>query len=121
MARYIDADMLLEELQEELDFESSFYTKEQNEWFNKGLKCALRDVKHQPTAGVVEVKHISEKIIRRQADVSSYWQNDVKSYRAMQGYSDIEHDVDNFLRGYNEAVEDILAILDGTKERGGDE
>ena len=37
----------------------------------------------------------------------------------MQGYSDIEHDVDNFLRGYNEAVEDILAILGGTpKERG---
>ena len=28
-----------------------------------------------------------------------------------QGYSNIEHDVDNFLRGYNEAVEDMLAIL----------
>lgn len=79
-----------------------------------------KHTKDQPTADVVEVKHISEKIIRRQADVSGYWQNDVKSYRAMQGYSDIEHDVDNFLRGYNEAVEDILAILDGTKERGGE-
>lgn len=57
MARYIDADALLEELQEELDFESLLYTKEQNEWFNKGLKCAIRDVKHLPTADVVEVRH----------------------------------------------------------------
>ena len=69
---------------------------------------------------IVEVD-IIEKIIRKKADVSNYWQNKVKQYRAMQGYSNIEHDVDNFLRGYNEAVEDILAILDGTpKERGGE-
>ena len=60
MARYIDANALLEELQEELDFESLLYTKEQNEWFNKGLKCAVRGVKHQPTADVVETKRISE-------------------------------------------------------------
>ena len=68
---------------------------------------------------MVEVDDISEKIVRKKAEVSDYWKNDVKQYRAVQGYSDIEHDVDNFLRGYNEAVEDILAILDGTpKERG---
>ena len=67
---------------------------------------------------IVEVD-IIEKIIRKKDDVSNYWQNNVKQYRAMQGYSNIEHDVDNFLRGYNEAVEDILAILDDTpKERG---
>lgn len=69
---------------------------------------------------MVEVD-IIEKIIRKKADVSNYWQNNVKQYRAMQGYSNIEHDVDNFLRGYNEAVEDILAILDDTpKERNGE-
>ena len=69
---------------------------------------------------IVEVD-IIEKIIRKKADVSNYWQNNVKQYRAMQGYSNIEHDVDKFLRGYNEAVEDILAILDDTqKERGGE-
>ena len=72
-------------------------------------------------ARLVDVDDIIEKIIRKKAEVSDYWQNDVKQYRAMKGYSDIEHDVDNFLRGYNEAVEDILAILDGTpKERGGE-
>lgn len=70
-------------------------------------------------ARLVDVDDISEKIIRKKAEVSDYWQNDVKQYRAMKGYSDIEHDIDNFLRGYGEAVEDILAILDGTpKERG---
>ena len=69
---------------------------------------------------IVEVD-IIEKIIRKKADVSNYWQNNVKKYRAMQGYSNIEHDVDKFLRGYNEAVEDILAILDDTqKERDAD-
>ena len=62
---------------------------------------------------------IIEQIIRKKAEVSDYWQKDVKSYRAMQGYSNIEHDVDNFLRGYNEAVEDILAILDGTPQKEG--
>ena len=62
---------------------------------------------------------IIEQIIRKKAEVSGYWQNDVKQYRAMQGYSNIEHDVDNFLRGYNEAVEDILAILDGTPQKEG--
>lgn len=70
---------------------------------------------------MVEVDDIIEQIIRKKAEVSDYWRNDVKQYRAMQGYSNIEHDVDKFLRGYNEAVEDILAILDDTqKERGGE-
>ena len=70
---------------------------------------------------MVEVDEVSEQIIQKKAEVSDYWQKDVKKYRAMQGYSDIEHDVDNFLRGYNEAVEDILAILDDTPKEGGGE
>ena len=56
MARYIDVDKLLEELQEEIEFETTTYTEEQNKWFNIGLKCAVRDVKSQPTADVEEVK-----------------------------------------------------------------
>ena len=73
-----------------------------------------KDCKHfKNKADFVEVGKINEQIIRKQAEVSDYWQNDVKSYRATKGYSDIEHDTDNFLRGYNEAVEDMLAILDG--------
>jgi hypothetical protein len=55
MSRYIDADALLAELQEEIDFKTPMYTEEQNMYFTAGLKCAYRDVKHQPTADVVEV------------------------------------------------------------------
>lgn len=54
---YIDRDKLLEELQEEIDFESAMYTEEQNKWFKRGLKCAYRDAKNQPSADVVEVRH----------------------------------------------------------------
>ena len=57
MARYIDADMLLSELQEELEFETPMYTEKENECFNSGVKCAIRDVKRLPTADVTEVKH----------------------------------------------------------------
>lgn len=69
------------------------------------------------TADVVEVDVVSEQIIRKKAEVSDYWLKYVKSYLSTQGYSDIEHDVDNFLRGYNEAVEDMLAILDGKQHK----
>lgn len=72
----------------------------------------------QPTADVAEVEKVSEQIIRKKAEVTEYWKNDVKQYRTSKGYSDIEHDADNFLRGYNEAVEDMLAILDGARMDG---
>lgn len=68
-------------------------------------------------ADVVEAETICDKIIRKSAEVSDYWLNDVKRYRATQGYSDIEHEIDNFLRGYKEAVEDMLAILEGREEQ----
>ncbi len=55
MARYVDVDKLLEELQEEIDYETSMYTKEENKWFKIGLKCAYRDVEHQSIADVVPV------------------------------------------------------------------
>lgn len=55
MPRYIDADKLLEELKEEIDFESPMYTEEQRKYFGMGLRCAYRDVVKTPTADVVEV------------------------------------------------------------------
>lgn len=65
-----------------------------------------------------EVDALSEFIVRKKSEIIEYWMNDVKSYRTMKGYSNIEHDIDNFLRGYNEAVEDVLAILDGARMDG---
>ena len=72
MAEYIEREALLKELQEEIDFETTMYTEEQNKWFNVGLKCAVRDVKHQPkvdiesqpTADVVEVKYGYWEIVK---------------------------------------------------------
>ena len=57
MAEYIEREALLKELQEEIDFETTMYTEEQNKWFNVGLKCAVRDIKHQPKVDLVELKH----------------------------------------------------------------
>ena len=55
MAEYIEREAVLSELQEEIEFETSMYTEEQNKYFNMGLKCAIRDAKSQPAADVVEV------------------------------------------------------------------
>ena len=119
MARYIDADVLKEDLKESESRLREIYkglTYDEDKQICAGqittfVECILR-VNDTPTADVFSADAISEAIIRKKAEVSDYWQNDVKSYRALQEYSNIEHDVDNFLRGYNEAVDDILAILD---------
>jgi hypothetical protein len=106
--RYIDADLLTDKL-EELQFDAPVIAPVMK------ILNVIELVEYQPTADVVEVETFSERIIRKQTETSDYWQNDVKQYRTNKGYSNIEHDVDNFLRGYNEAVEDMLAILDERK------
>ena len=53
MARYIDADKLLEELNEELMYESTMFSKEQEDYLQKGIRIAIGDVKRFPTADVV--------------------------------------------------------------------
>lgn len=116
MAEYIDKQELLSLLEKKI--------KADNERRMAVVDRDFIDLVNDATviSDMVEVDDISEQIIRKKAEVSDYWQNDVKQYRAMQRHSNIEHDVDNFLRGYNEAVDDILAILDGTpKERGNEE
>lgn len=66
---YIERGALLEELQEEIDFESTMYTEEQNKWLRAGLSIAARDVRNQPTADVVpreeyEALQINLKTVR---------------------------------------------------------
>lgn len=115
MAEYIDKQELLSLLEKKI--------KADNERRMAVVDRDFIDLVNDATVinDMVEVDDISEQIIRKKSEVGDYWKKDVKRYRAMQGYSNIEHDVDNFLRGYNEAVEDILAILDDTpKERGGE-
>ena len=56
-------------------------------------------------------KILAEIILKRES-VRDYWINDVKAYRGTGEYAKIENAVDNFLRGYNEAVDDTIAILE---------
>ena len=66
---YIEREALLEEIQEELDFESTMYTEEQNKYITLGLKIAQNDIKRRPAADVVPVvrcedcKHLIQEII----------------------------------------------------------
>lgn len=55
MARYIDAELVLDELKEELEFDTPLYTQEQNQYVTRGIKIAIMDINRTPTADVVEV------------------------------------------------------------------
>ena len=54
---YIEREALLNELGEELQINTPMYNKEQNEFVNRGIKIAIRDIRKQPTADVQEVRH----------------------------------------------------------------
>ena len=63
MARYIDADALLNELKEELEFDSPMYNEVENKWLNKGLRIAINDVKRFSTADVAPRAEVAREII----------------------------------------------------------
>ena len=50
--RLIDADALLSELQEELEFDSPMHSEEENKYINSGLRIAIKDVKYAPTIDI---------------------------------------------------------------------
>lgn len=56
----ISRSALLDELQEELDFDTPMYDEEQNKFINTGLRIAVKDVKRQPTVDAVEVVRCRE-------------------------------------------------------------
>ena len=57
MARYIDADKLIDTLKAIQQEHSPNLTKATNEAIDLGLSLSMRKVREQPTADVVEVKH----------------------------------------------------------------
>ena len=99
MARYIDADKLLEELQEEIEFETTMYTEEQNKWFNIGLKCAVRDVKSQPTADVVEVVRCKDCQYRGDYGCPMYYEEDIEWDD--DGYTEVDTIIHDLTTDYN--------------------
>ena len=59
-----------------------------------------------------KLEEISTKIIIKNAKVQDEWFAYLNRNRCFPEYPKIEKDVDNWLRGYNEAVDDALAVLD---------
>lgn len=55
MKEYIEREAALNELEEELEYDTPFYTEEQNKFINSGLRIAIKDIKRLPAADVVEV------------------------------------------------------------------
>ena len=53
--RLIDANALLLEIEEELQYESPRFTAEQNKLIDMGLRIAAKDIRHRPTVDAVEV------------------------------------------------------------------
>lgn len=79
MPRYIDADALLQELQEEIECDTPMYAEEQNQYVNRGLKIAIKDIKHMSTADVVEVVRCKECVHSKSREkcpkLDIYWCN----------------------------------------------
>lgn len=75
---YIEREALLNEIQEEVDYELSIHTDNETKWMCGGLRVAMRDIRNRPTADVVprgEVAKIFEEIdkfIRRYCNETHY-------------------------------------------------
>ena len=62
---YIEREALLNEIQEEVDYELSVHTDNETKWMCGGLRVAMRDIRNRPTADVVprdDVRRIFEEI-----------------------------------------------------------
>ena len=57
MAEYINREALIAEINEEIEYRTPMYTDEQNDYLEKGLRIARKDIKRFPAADVVEVVH----------------------------------------------------------------
>lgn len=57
MTEYIDREALLDIIDEEIEYESSMYTKEQLYYVKVGLRIARKDIELFPASDVAPVKH----------------------------------------------------------------
>ena len=55
MKEYIEREVALNELKEELEMNTPMCTEEQNHFIDLGLKIAIKDIERLPSADVVEV------------------------------------------------------------------
>lgn len=62
----------------------------------------------------VNRESVEEALFAKWEKERQHWIEYLKQYRATKEYSSKEQAVDNWLRGYGEAVEDLLAIMENT-------
>lgn len=62
----------------------------------------------------VNWEEVEEALFAKREKERQHWIEYLKQYRATKEYSSKEQAVDNWLRGYGEAVEDFLAIMENT-------
>ena len=93
---------------------------------NQSLRGAANSYKlHYNKARTEAVKEFVEKsemaVFVKQDEQREQMLDILKSHRATLSYSDVEQATDNWLRGYGEAVQDVIGILDNLlKEMVGD-
>lgn len=93
---------------------------------NQSLRSAANSYKlHYNKARIEAVKEFVEKsemaVFVKQDEQRKQMFDILKSHRATLSYSDVEQATDNWLRGYGEAVQDVIGILDNLlKEMAGD-
>ena len=99
MSRYIDAEALLKDLKEELEIDSPMLNEVENKWINKGIRIAIKDVKHFPTADVVEVV--------RCKDCAHYHEMKGFDYKGRKAHHCVWHSA---LRGENDYCSDGIRL-----------
>lgn len=79
----------------------------------KNRHCELRTIEEVKAEAYKEFAEKSEKeIFIKQDNERKQMLEILKTYRGTRTYSDTERATDNWLRGYGEAVQDILSIND---------
>ena len=88
--RLIDANALLLEIEEELQYESPRFNAEQNKLIDMGLRIASKDIRHSPTVDAVEVVRCKDCKYQCTASCPTYYE-DRMTYRdswALDGDND---------------------------------
>lgn len=60
----------------------------------------------------IEREAVEKAVFIKQEQERQHWIEYLKQFRGIAGYSSKEQTVDNWLRGYGEAVENLLAIFE---------
>ena len=79
--------------------------KEKAEAFEKKWKAEVKSEAYREFAEKVE-----KELFIKQNEHRDHWMETLNRHRGTEVYKDYEWSVDNWLRGYGEAVQDILAI-----------